>query len=269
MIGHEGVALRILLVGPGRAGGALALAAAAVGHQVVGLVARSAIRWDLPFPVVGKVWPNAELVVIATRDADIAGAAASVRPELPPAAAIHLSGATTLEPLDGLAEQGWEVGSFHPLQTFPDPATGAAALTGSWVGVTASGELRRRLGTLADDLGMTDFDLADSAKPAYHAGASAASNFLLAGLDLAHRLLSDAGVPFAAAAPLSIEILHNAFAIGPKSALTGPIARGDWATVAAQFSAAQRLGLGEQFKLLAKATAITAGVELPENLGGL
>ena len=258
--------MRILLVGPGRAGGALALAAAAVGHQVVGMVARSPVRWDLPFPVVNGAWPNADLVIIATRDADIAAAAASVGEQHPPGAAVHLSGATTLEPLQPLVELGWDVGSFHPLQTFPDPNTGAAALTGSWVGVTAGGELRRRLGGLADELGMTDFDLADSAKPSYHAGASAASNFLLAALDLAERLLKDAGVPFAAAAPLSIEILDNAFAIGPQSALTGPIARGDWATVAAQFRAAQRLGLGQQFELLAKATAITAGVELPSNL---
>ena len=39
--------MRILIVGPGRAGGALALASAEAGHEVVGLVARSPLRWDL------------------------------------------------------------------------------------------------------------------------------------------------------------------------------------------------------------------------------
>lgn len=256
----------MLLVGPGRAGGSLALAAAAVGHQIVGLVARSPLRWDLPFPMIDQEWPSADLVVIATRDSEIAAAASEVAGNHAPSSAIHLSGATSVEALAGLAALGWKIGSFHPLQTLPDPATGAAALSGSWVAVTAGGDLRRRLASLADDLGMTEFDLADSAKPAYHAGAAAASNFLLAGLDLAERLLRDAGVPFAAAAPLSAEILENAFEKGPRPALTGPIARGDWETVKAQLEAARKLGLGHQFLLLAEATAVTAGVEFPAGL---
>ncbi|MGI8518341.1 MAG: DUF2520 domain-containing protein [Acidimicrobiia bacterium] len=258
--------MKILIVGPGRAGGALALAAAAVGHQIVGLVARSPQRWDLPFPMIDHKWPAADLVVVATRDSDITAAASEVAGNHLPASAIHLSGATSVDALAGLTALGWDVGSFHPLQTLPDPLSGAAALSGSWVAVTAGGGLRRRLARLADDLGMTEFDLADSAKPAYHAGAAAASNFLLAGLDLAERLLREAGVPFAAAAPLSAEILENAFAKGPRSALTGPIARGDWETVRAQLEAARKIGLDHQFLLLAEATALTAGVELPAGI---
>ena len=256
--------MKLLIVGPGRAGGALALAANAVGHDISGLVARSPLKWDLPFAMVDGTWPSCDLVVIATRDSDIPQAAVLVESNLPAGAVVHMSGATSIKTLDQLAGQGWEVGSFHPLQTLPDPIAGAEALAGSWVAVTATGALRHRLASFADDLGMTDFDLADDAKPAYHAGASAASNFLIAGLVLADRLLTVAGVPLAAAGPLSAEALDNAFANGPLRALTGPIARGDWETVRAQLLAAREAGVERPFRLMVEATALAAGLELPE-----
>jgi predicted short-subunit dehydrogenase-like oxidoreductase (DUF2520 family) len=204
--------------------------------------------------------------VVATRDRDIVAAADVIAEHHQAAAAVHLSGATSVDALTALAARGWEVGSFHPLQTLPDPLTGASALAGAWVAITALGNLRRQLTSLADDLGMTAFDLADDAKPAYHAGAAAASNFLLAGLDLAEKLLGSAGVPFAAAGPLSAEVLDNAYEQGPRPALTGPIARGDWDTVRAQLRAARNLGIGRQFRLLVEATAMMTGIDVPSDL---
>jgi predicted short-subunit dehydrogenase-like oxidoreductase (DUF2520 family) len=114
---------------------------------------------------------------------------------------------------------------------------------------------------------MTPFYLADTAKPTYHAGAAAASNYVIAALDLAKSLLDTAGVPFEAAKPLTTTAMNNAFTLGPKSALTGPIAREDWETVRGQFEAVGRLGpaLARQFRLMAEATAITAGHEIPED----
>jgi predicted short-subunit dehydrogenase-like oxidoreductase (DUF2520 family) len=258
--------VKLIVVGPGRAGGSLAIAAQAAGHEVVGVVMRSPLRWELPFAVLDETWPTADLVVIATRDRDIAEAAQIVEKKHPPTAAVHLSGATSVDVLEPLFRSGWQTGSFHPLQTLPDPISGAGALAGAFVGVTATGELRQRLAALADDLGMTDFDLDDDHKPVYHAGAAAASNFLLAGLDLAEQLFSAAGVPFAAAGPLSAEALDNAYEKGPRQSLTGPIARGDWDTVRSQLRAARALGVDRQFRLLVEATAITAGVDLPHDL---
>lgn len=260
--------MKILIVGPGRAGGALALAANAAGYEVVGAVARSPMRWELDLPVVTGAWPEAELVVIATRDGDIASAARDVEERHPPAAAVHLSGATGVSVLGALVGKGWKVGSFHPLQTLPDPFTGAAALSGAWVGITAVGSLRELLGRLASDLGMRAFDVADEARASYHAGAAAASNFLLGALDLAQRLFEQAGVPFPAAWPLAATVVSNAFELGPRPALTGPLARQDWDTIRRQHHAASELGQDArlQFEMLAKATAITAGVEIPSDL---
>jgi predicted short-subunit dehydrogenase-like oxidoreductase (DUF2520 family) len=260
--------MRILLVGPGRAGGALALAAAAAGHEICGLVARSPLRWDLRFPLVEGSWPAADLVVIATRDGEIAEAARQAAHHHPPAAAVHLSGATSISALSGLAASGWEVGSFHPLQSLPDPGEGARVLAGSWVAVTAQGRLRELLRGLAASLGMHDFDLDDEVRTSYHSGATAASNFLVEALDLAQQFFEKAKVPFAAAEPLSRAVVGHAFALGARPSLTGPIVRQDWETVRLQRSAAAEMGEEalRQFDLLAAATAITASVVVPTDL---
>ena len=260
--------MKILLIGPGRAGGALALAAAAAGHEICGLVARSPLRWELGFPLVEGHWPAADLVVIATRDGEIAEAARQAAHYHPPTAAVHLSGATSISVLSGLAGLGWEVGSFHPLQSLPDPRDGARVLAGSWVAVTAGGRLRELLRGLAASLGMHDFDLDDEVRPAYHSGAAAASNFLVAALDLAQQFFEKAKVPFAAAEPLSKAVVSHAFALGARRSLTGPILRQDWETVRLQRSAAAEMGEEAltQFDLLTAATAITASVEVPADL---
>ena len=71
----------------------------------------------------------------------------------------------------------------------------------------------------------------------YHAGAVMASNAVMAALDAAVILLAHAGVERDAAlraiGPLARTSSSNALASGPQAALTGPIVRGDAATVAA------------------------------------
>jgi predicted short-subunit dehydrogenase-like oxidoreductase (DUF2520 family) len=54
---------------------------------------------------------------------------------------------------------------------------------------------------------------------------------------MAADLFAAAGVPFAAARPLVEAVVGNAFDLGPRAALTGPVARGDRGTVAAQLQA--------------------------------
>ncbi|NIR35990.1 MAG: DUF2520 domain-containing protein, partial [Actinobacteria bacterium] len=97
--------------------------------------------------------------------------------------------------------------------------------------------LADRLFELATSIGMHGFELDDSDKALYHAAAAAAANFPLAALAMSRNLFEAAGVPFDAAGPLVEAIVANAFEMGPADALTGPIARGDVGTVAAQLAA--------------------------------
>jgi predicted short-subunit dehydrogenase-like oxidoreductase (DUF2520 family) len=264
--------MRLLIAGVGKAGGALAIAAAAAGHEIAGLYGRSPHRDpDLPAPITGydsvtAPLPAADLLMLACRDHAIAEVAARLAPlSAMVTAAVHLSGFVSIEELRPLRERGLLTGSFHPLQSLPDAVTGAAALAGAWVGITAAARLAELLGDLAISLGMIPFPLADRDKPAYHAGAAAASNYVVASLDLAASLFESAGVPFDSLQPLTLAVVKNAFASSPARALTGPIARGDWDTVAGHLTAAAVLGDARyrQARWLATATAVTAGVRLP------
>ena len=261
--------LRMILAAPGRAGGALALAADAAGHRIVGVISRSGSMTDRFASLSSDAeLPGADLLVLATPDDHIASTARRLAPlavDVP--AVVHLSGFKSIDVLAPFLPRGIETGSFHPLQSLPDPETGAASLRGSWAGLTASGSLLGVLEGLATSLGMTPFALPDPVKPLYHAAASAASNYVVAALDLAHSLFERAAVPFDALAPLTRNAVANAFAQGPRPALTGPIARGDWDTVRGQFEAVSPAGAdrARQFRLMAEATAITARQIFPDD----
>ena len=239
--------MRIIVVGPGRAGRSVAGAANSSGHVITAVVGKSR---DHAAPAAaslggaaalgrGDDLPPADLLIVATRDDAIAAVAAELAPHLGGAvgSAVHLSGLKSVSELAPLAAAGCRIGSFHPLQTLPSPEAGAARLSGAWVAVTAEEPLRGTLHELARSLGAHPFDLADGAKALYHAGAAAAANFPLLSLTMASDLFAAAGVPFVAARPLVEAVVANAFEMGPRPALTGPVARGDVGTVAAQLDA--------------------------------
>jgi predicted short-subunit dehydrogenase-like oxidoreductase (DUF2520 family) len=262
--------LDIILAGPGRAGTAVCLAAAAAGHAVNGVVGRSsdsveraADRFGAPAFDFGDDLPTADLLVIAVHDDAISQVAASMAPHTAGVdAAIHLSGLTSVSTLSPLASVGLKVGVLHPLQTLPTPDVGAAALPGSWMAVTADEPaFRGELEAFARSLGARPFVLSDDRKAVYHAAASVAANATVAVLDVASALFEAAKVPFEAARPLVDAVVDNAFRLGPSVSLTGPIVRGDVGTVAAQIRAIAEHAPGEsdRFRLLCQVIADLAG----------
>lgn len=227
------------VVGHGRLGTALAAALRAAGAQVDGPLGRGATAAGAP------------VVLLAVPDGEIANAAAHI----PEGALVgHCSGATTLQPLlDGRARAF----SLHPLMTI---TTRGAVFAGAHAAVAGSDEdALRTAEQLARALAMTPFTVADADRPAYHAAASIASNFLVT-LEWAAQRVGD--VDRAALAPLVRATVENWVAEGPHAALTGPIARGDEATVAKQRAAvAERApDLAPLFDALAAATRELAQV---------
>ena len=142
----------------------------------------------------------------------------------------------------------------------PTPEAGAARRRGAHDALTAEAPLREALQQLATDIGAHPFLVEDAAKPLYHAAAAAAANFPLAALSMAEDLFTKAGVPWEAAKPLVEAVTANAFELGPRAALTGPVARGDTATVAAQLRAVSteypswRVGFARFVEVLAALT---------------
>ena len=96
---------------------------------------------------------------------------------------------------------------------------------------------------LAQRLGMTPFEIDDDGRAAYHAAASVASNFLVTLQAAAEEIAAGAGLEREEArallAPLVRQTVENITELGPEEALTGPVARGDDATVATQRAAVE------------------------------
>ena len=268
--------MRIVLVGPGRAGQSVAIAANGAGHEIVAVATRNpdqtyevARRLDAGMSASGEPIPAADLIIIAVRDHAIEDVAGQVAPVARNAAAraVHLSGATPVGALAAFAAQGIATGSLHPLQTMPNPDRGARSLVGSWMAVTADEPLRSELRSFAVSLGGRPFDLRDADRGGYHAAAAAAANFPTAAFVIAQHLLASSDVPFEAARPLVEQIVANAFELGPRSSLTGPIARGDIGTIEAQIDAVRVAApdLAAAFEAMVSATADVAAS--PSNEG--
>ena len=189
---------------------------------------------------------DAELTLICVPDTAITDVVRGLTPDRARWVA-HVSGATPLAALDPHERRF----SVHPLQTFTR-ARGPEQLDGAWAAVTAETNEALDLGfELARLLGLEPFELADAERPLYHAGAAVASNYLVTLHKAAASLVAAAGAPPEALEPLMRRTIENGFE------LTGPIERGDWATVDAHREAIRRVrpDLERLYDVLAEATA--------------
>lgn len=210
--------LRVRVVGPGRAGGSLSLALSGVGWTVLEPVRHGD---DLSAAASGV-----DLVVIATPDAAIASAAEAIVPT--GAVIAHMAGSLGL---DVLGPHGRRA-ALHPLVPLPDAEVGAQRLMGAWYAVAGEpADALEVVNHVVDALGGRALVVADADRAAYHAAAAIASNHLVALLGQVERIAAGAGVPLAAYLDLAQATLDNVAELGPAAALTGPAARGDWATV--------------------------------------
>jgi predicted short-subunit dehydrogenase-like oxidoreductase (DUF2520 family) len=187
---------------------------------------------------------GAELVLLCVPDAAIRDVARELVPG--PGWIAHVSGGTPLAALDPHERRF----GLHPLQTFTR-TRGPEQLDGAFAAVTAETEEASGRGfELAALLGLKPFELADEARPLYHAGAAIASNYLVTLHRVASELLRAAGAPPEALVPLMQRTIENGFE------LTGPIERGDWETVKAHREAirATHPDLEPVYDVLAEAT---------------
>jgi len=211
----------VRIVGPGRAGGAMARALADIGWQVLEPVDRSVDPTEVGLDV--------DLVLIATPDAAIAEVARAIEPSSTTVVA-HLSGASGPAVLAPHPHRA----AIHPLTSMPTADIGALRLRRScWFALDAeTPESMDCLESIVRDLGGRSFRVDESRRANYHAAAAIASNHVVALLGSAERVAADAGVPIEAYLELVRATIDNIEDLGVADALTGPVARGDWDTVA-------------------------------------
>jgi predicted short-subunit dehydrogenase-like oxidoreductase (DUF2520 family) len=241
--------LRVGVIGPGRAGTALARALARAGHEITAASAVSAAskqrvrdnfpRAELTDPV--GVLAAADLVLLTVPDdvlpGLVEGLAATDAP-YPGRLVAHASGAHGVCILDPATRAGALPLALHPVMTFTGREDDVDRIKGVCFGVTAPEPLRAAAEALVIEMGGEPVFIAEQNRPLYHAALAFAANHLVTLVTEGASLLRAAGADNAERmlGPLLGAALDNALRFGD-AGLTGPVARGDGGTVAAHLAA--------------------------------
>lgn len=156
-----------------------------------------------------------------------------------------MSGALGSAVLGAARDAGAIVLSVHPLQSFAGEEQAVRNLPGSVFSIEGDERGYEDARRIVEALGGEYFFISAAAKPLYHAAACVVSNYLVTVIDLGLGLMEAAGIPrrqaLKAVLPLVQGTVANIATVGIPAALTGPIARGDAATVQAHLAAMQDL----------------------------
>jgi predicted short-subunit dehydrogenase-like oxidoreductase (DUF2520 family) len=257
--------LKVGIVSAGRVGTAVGMALERADHVVVACSAISAASLrlagrrlpDTPVLPVPEVAAHAELLLLTVPDSELPGlvtglaATGAVRRGTIVA---HTSGANGVAVLAPLTDQGCVPLAIHPAMTFTGADEDVARLADTCFGITAADEIGYAIAqSLVLEIGGEPFRVSEQARTLYHAALAHGSNHIVT-------LMADALVALRAAlageallgqepvadspgglaeriiGPLARAALENTLQRG-QSALTGPVARGDAAAVAAHLAA--------------------------------
>jgi len=157
---------------------------------------------------------------------------------------VHCSGASTVQSLEAANQQGAHVGSIHPCQTFAGIEQAIANLPGSTFAIEAEEPVKTTLTEMARALKGDIVYLTSEDKVLYHAAAAIACNYFTTIVKLATDLWRNFGKSSAdgikAYMPLLRGTLTNIETAGFPKCLTGPIARGDVATIRRHLAALEK-----------------------------
>jgi predicted short-subunit dehydrogenase-like oxidoreductase (DUF2520 family) len=256
--------LRIAIVGPGRVGRALGRQFVRAGAALLGFVGRAttaghaAARAGAAFAGGGRALTYEELarahvVVFAVGDPELqeaigrAAAAGARRCAL----WLHTSGRHDLAVFDAVADAGIRRGALHPLLPFADADAAAAALPGALALATAGPRAERLLQRVASLLGLRPIAAGAQDRVLYHAACALAANGAASLFGAAERLLAAAGgLGEADRRAIVRQLAATSVAAcgtrGPAAALSGPVRRGDAATIQEHLVAIAREAPGEQ-----------------------
>jgi len=268
--------LDIAIIGPGKVGTAVGILAARAGLRVTAVAGRTKAHARAAASAIGpgvrvctprQAASAGKLVLLAVNDEAVAplclklAQAGAFRKG---AVVAHCAGALNSHALKPAAECGCFVGSMHPLQTFPTVEAAVAKMPGAYCFIEGDRRSTAALTKLAVAIGGIPVRIAGRHKVLHHAAAVVACNFVTALLGAAMRIAAEAKIDrqtfLAAFAPLVRSTIDNVFSMGPAEALTGPIARGDFQTVARHLKALKnsRAGAESLYAMLSAETAFLA-----------
>lgn len=235
---------RVVIVGFGRVGGALALGLKKAGWSI-SVLPRSAESVRRAASMQVRLADHedlkaAEVCVLAVPDGAVAQVAELVEEDLGASTAlVHCSGALPLA-VFASAKQKRSFGSFHPLAAISDPRD---ELAGHAVALASTDKrvLAPLLWKMALALRLKPIEVPETGRAAYHAGAVLSAGLLVSLADAAVTALQHAGldrdVALESLLPLMRSALRGVEARGLERGLTGPVVRGDVGVVQAHLEA--------------------------------
>ena len=187
---------------------------------------------------------SADIWLIATPDNEIKAASAVLRTASvlrESDTVFHCSGALNAAELD---ISDCHTASVHPIHSFADPQQSISQFAGTPCGMEGNRSALDRLQPLFERVAAKPFVIDSQQKALYHAATVMTCNYLVSLLELGQKMLTAAGVSPQQGVnplePLIRQTLDNYFNTDAISALTGPISRGDTATVASHIQALQQ-----------------------------
>ena len=239
--------MRMVFIGAGPVGLTMARLFYNVGHKIVYFLSRNeknrqkakdfshALKTGQSFSEVDE---DFDVLFISTPDDTIGEIAERIATQIKNKVnfyAGHFSGSVPSYVLQPLKNKGCRIGSLHPLQTFVSPEEAVNSFAGTYICVEGDNEAVNLFSRLATEIGGCPFSISTDKKPLYHAAAVIACNYLVALINDAQRLLQKIGISKKSAEkmllPLIKATVKNIETVGIPEALTGPIARGDVATL--------------------------------------
>jgi predicted short-subunit dehydrogenase-like oxidoreductase (DUF2520 family) len=236
----------ITIVGAGNLAGTLAVALRGAGYRIDQIISRGpaaslrrarrlAREVGAAGVVAAPVQIRADIIWFCVPDGAIAGAATSLTgaADWQGRVAVHSSGALTSDELAVLSWQGAAVASVHPMMTFVRGSR--PSLTGVSFAIEGDQKAVRTARAIVLRLRGQPFAISKKQKEAYHAWGMLASPLLTALLAAGERVAGAAGINRKSARERMLPILRQTLAnygrLGAAASFSGPIARGDVATV--------------------------------------
>jgi len=280
--------LDVGVVGTGRVGAVLGAALVRAGHRVVAAsgssdASRSRLETLLPHAVHGdpdEVVRAAELVLLTVPDdalTPLTEGLAALGVFRPGQVVVHCAGRHGTEALAAAAAAGAITLAIHPAMTFTGTSLDLSRLQDATFAVSAPAAFLPIAQALVVEMGGEPLVVANEDRPAYHAALTHAANHTVTLVTQASAALARIGVeePGRVLGPLVHASVEGALrdAPGAVTSLTGPVVRGDVATVAAHLAAlAPYPEMRAAYRALAQATAdlaLGAGRIGPSDYAGL
>lgn len=183
--------------------------------------------------------PPADVTLITTPDDEIKGVSERLAcsESLKPGSTIcHFSGALSSVILKNLSAKGCGIMSAHPMHSFAKAKLSVNSFSGSYCAVEGSEASLNLVTPLLESIGAVTFIVNSDKKSLYHSAGVIASNYLVTLCEQARLNLVESGIEPELAMKIATDLMGGTLqnlktTLSPQQSLTGPIKRGDCATV--------------------------------------